>query len=240
MPEEPVSNNNFRIENGRILRGENMTRIETFVDAAFAFAITMLVISLDEIPKTVPAFFETARDIPAFLLSALLIAQVWYKHSQWSRHYGLEDSITIFLSIILVLLVLIVIYPLKLVFMGLTNWLSEGYLSPNFTLMNLVELSDLFVFFACGLFILAIIFYSLNLNVLKQASFLNLSPYEKYQCRTENINWSILGAIALISILLAKQLPGLWITTAGFIYFLHFILSRIVIKLRNKNIPRLE
>jgi uncharacterized membrane protein len=40
-----------RREDGRILRGENMTRIETFVDAAFAFVFAMLVISIDEIPK---------------------------------------------------------------------------------------------------------------------------------------------------------------------------------------------
>ena len=33
-----------RRDDGRILRGENMTRIETFVAAAFAFAFTMLVI----------------------------------------------------------------------------------------------------------------------------------------------------------------------------------------------------
>ena len=33
-----------RVDRGKILRGENMSRIETFVDAAFAFAFTMLVI----------------------------------------------------------------------------------------------------------------------------------------------------------------------------------------------------
>jgi|TARA_B100000809_G_scaffold203015_1_gene203974 uncharacterized membrane protein len=41
-----------RQDAGRTMRGENMTRIETFVDAAFAFAFTMLVISIDEIPRS--------------------------------------------------------------------------------------------------------------------------------------------------------------------------------------------
>ncbi|MFP6838146.1 MAG: hypothetical protein VB962_00970 [Pseudohongiellaceae bacterium] len=41
-----------RQDDGRTMRGENMTRIETFVDAAFAFAFTMLVISIDEIPRS--------------------------------------------------------------------------------------------------------------------------------------------------------------------------------------------
>ncbi len=214
-----------------------MTRIETFVDAAFAFAITMLVISLDEIPKSVSSLFETSRDIPAFILSAILIAQIWFRHSQWSRHFGLEDSITITLSVTLVLLVLIFVYPLKLVFMGLTYWLSDGYLSPNLTLMNLTELRHLFVFFAVGLLFLSIIFYSLNLNVLKQSKQLYLTNFEIYQCKTENISWIILAVLALISMILATQLSGLWITTAGFIYFSHFILSKAVFRFRQRHTP---
>jgi hypothetical protein len=35
------------------MRGESMTRIETFVAASFAFAITMMVISLGTIPDSV-------------------------------------------------------------------------------------------------------------------------------------------------------------------------------------------
>ena len=56
-------------EQGRILRGNNMTRIETFVDAAFAFAFTMLVISIDEIPSSPLELFELSKYIPAFILS---------------------------------------------------------------------------------------------------------------------------------------------------------------------------
>ena len=50
---------------GRIMSGDNMTLIETFVDAAFAFALTKLVISIGEIPKTPPERFELSRAIPA-------------------------------------------------------------------------------------------------------------------------------------------------------------------------------
>ena len=57
-----------RREEGRIIRGDNMTRIETFVDAAFAFALTMLVISIGEVPKSPPELFELSKAIPAFCL----------------------------------------------------------------------------------------------------------------------------------------------------------------------------
>ena len=61
-----------RRDGGLIMRGENMTRIETFVDAAFAFAFTMLVISIDEIPRSPPELVAAARDIPAFIFSATI------------------------------------------------------------------------------------------------------------------------------------------------------------------------
>ena len=38
------------------MRGENMTRIETFVAAAFAFAVTMLLISAGSVPETMQDF----------------------------------------------------------------------------------------------------------------------------------------------------------------------------------------
>ena len=60
---------NCRSNNGRLLRGEQMTRIETFVDAAFAFAFTMLVISIDEIPRSPAELIELSRDIPSFAVS---------------------------------------------------------------------------------------------------------------------------------------------------------------------------
>ena len=50
-----------RRNNGRLLRGEQMTRIETFVDAAFAFAFTMLVISIDQIPRSPAELIELSK-----------------------------------------------------------------------------------------------------------------------------------------------------------------------------------
>ena len=94
-----------RREDGRILRGENMTRIETFVDAAFAFVFAMLVISIDEIPKTVPGLLDLSQDIPAFLISATIIGLIWVAHTVWSRTFGLQNRATLHLSLGLVMLV---------------------------------------------------------------------------------------------------------------------------------------
>ena len=51
MSWNPESLNELPIKGGFRLRGTQMTRMETFCDAAFAFAMTMLVISIDRIPR---------------------------------------------------------------------------------------------------------------------------------------------------------------------------------------------
>ena len=87
-----------RREEGWIIRGDNMTPIETFVDVAFAFALTMLVINIGEIPKSPPELFVLSRAIPAFVFSTLIIGAVWLAHAKSSRTFGLQDSITVVYS----------------------------------------------------------------------------------------------------------------------------------------------
>ncbi len=104
-----------------------MTRIETFVDAAFAFAFTMLVISIEEIPKSPPELSELSKDIPAFVFSALSIDAVWLAHAKWSRTFGLQDSITVYLSLALIILMLVFVYPIKLMMQATVLFISLKY-----------------------------------------------------------------------------------------------------------------
>ena len=53
------------------LRGIAMTRLETFIDAAFAFAITMLVIASQQIPDDIETLLAAFKNVPAFVTSTL-------------------------------------------------------------------------------------------------------------------------------------------------------------------------
>ena len=77
------------VKNGFRLRGESMTRIEVFSDAAFAFAVTMLVISLSAIPRNYVEFVEAMKGIPTFILSFSMIMAYWLAHRKWSQQFGL-------------------------------------------------------------------------------------------------------------------------------------------------------
>ncbi|HEY2802277.1 MAG TPA: hypothetical protein VGI85_16945 [Chthoniobacterales bacterium] len=55
--------------NGFRRRGVQMTRLETFIDAAFAFSITMLVIAAQQIPDDIASLLAAFRHIPTFVLA---------------------------------------------------------------------------------------------------------------------------------------------------------------------------
>jgi hypothetical protein len=55
------------------LRGLEMTRLETFIDVAFAFAITMLVIAAQQIPDDIETLLAAFKNVPAFVASVIVV-----------------------------------------------------------------------------------------------------------------------------------------------------------------------
>jgi len=95
------------------LRGMEMTRLETFIDAAFAFAISMLVIAANQVPDNIEELLDAFRHVPAFVASVIVLGIFWRGHWKWSRRYGLEDGVSIFISWAMLATILIYIYPLS-------------------------------------------------------------------------------------------------------------------------------
>ena len=95
------------------LRGIAMTRLETFIDAAFAFAITMLVIATQQIPDDIETLLTAFKNVPAFVASIIVLGIFWRGHWLWSRRYGREDGVSIFISWAMIVTMLIYIYRSK-------------------------------------------------------------------------------------------------------------------------------
>src|SRR5262252_258574 len=91
-----------------------VSRVEGFSDAVFAFAITLLVVSL-EVPKTFHELIATIRGFPAFAVCFALLFQVWWRHYRFFRNYDLEDAYVIAWTGALLFVVLFYVYPLKFV-----------------------------------------------------------------------------------------------------------------------------
>ena len=55
------------------------------------------------------------RGVPGFAASFFVIARLWQSHRHWSRRYGIEDAYGTRLSLALVFIVLVYVYPLRMV-----------------------------------------------------------------------------------------------------------------------------
>lgn len=195
-----------REDKGITLRGEGMTRIETFVDAAFAFAFTLLVISIDTIPSSTQGLLTLSLDIPAFVASASTIGVIWYAHSRWSRAFGLQDPITVMLSIILVIFVLIFVYPIKLMFRITFAYFSDNFFNYGLDDFGQLDISILIIYFSLGFLFLSIIYILLYINTLKFRVQLRLSDFEKDYCLRVVTRWLAVCATAVVSCLMAAFL----------------------------------
>ncbi|HPF35057.1 MAG TPA: TMEM175 family protein [Candidatus Krumholzibacteria bacterium] len=205
-------------DRGFRLRGLEMTRLEGFVDAAFAFATTMLVISLSGIPSSVGELTAALKDVPAFLAGFVSIASFWQGHRRWSRRYGLEDGPTIQLSLALVFVMLVFVYPLKMVFSALFAWVSNGWLPTSFSLRTGQELAQLFVVYGVGFCAMTGIVALLYGRALKAREALRLNDLEQLMTRQAVTAHVIMAGTGLASALCAWLLPVRWGMWSGFFY----------------------
>src|SRR5213079_3404952 len=201
------------------LRGLEMTRLETFIDAAFAFAITMLVIAAQQVPDDIATLLRAFRNVPTFLCSIAVIGIFWRGHWLWSRRYGLEDGASIFISWAMLVTILIYIYPLKAVFGAMWYLLSDGRLGQTLGPSTDAQARMLFATYAIGFTAIALEIVLLNLRAWQLREPLRLNVLKRAMTFREVTGWSIPVGVGIISLLLALWLPRTQIQWSGWIYF---------------------
>ena len=212
------------------LRGLEMTRLDTFIDAAFAFALTLLVISFDDIPSNYVEMIGAIKQIPAFFASFTITMMFWLQHRRWSRRYGLETNRAILISLGLIFVVLVYVYPLRLIFESLFDSLSGGYLASGFQIGSTTELRGLFVYYSTGFFVMSLLSCELYRAALGSSGLLSLNSREQLETRINIYRWAISAAFGLLSILLALVLPPTWVSMAGYMYFLLVPFTALTLK----------
>jgi uncharacterized membrane protein len=201
------------------LRGIEMTRLETFIDAAFAFAITMLVIAAQQIPDDIETLLAAFKNVPAFVTSIVVLGIFWRGHWLWSRRYGLEDGVSIFISWAMIVTILIYVYPLKAIFSSMWFLLSGGRVGHTLGPHSESEVRALFAVFALGFTAIALEMVLLNLRAWQLREPLRLNGREKSITLQEVTGWSIPVSVGIISLVLALSLPRDQIEWSGWVYF---------------------
>ncbi len=211
-------------------RGAQATRIESFIDAAFAFAVTLLVISIDEIPEDFESMVRALKQTPAFAASFALVALFWHAHHMWSRRTGLDDRRSVFLSLLLVFLVLVWVYPLRMLFGAAFSWfamitLPEAWRIPwSFQITSYEDVLTLYVIYGVAWSSLGLTIAALYHHAWRRRDDLDFDLEERVLIRGQIALWLWVPATGAMSIAIALLLPTegpQWTLGApGLIYFM--------------------
>ena len=222
-------------------RGDRVTRLETFVDAAFAFAVSMLVISVGTVPDSIAELKTALKNIPAFAASFALIMLFWRGHDDWSRRYGLDDSYSSNLSILLVFAVLVFVYPLRILFGGFFAWITGGWLPTPVAIQSIADLRWFFGSFAVAFGSMGMLMFLLTWHAERSANALGLDGAERLATRISLLRWLLIPVFALLSLALTAWVrPGTpnWMAGAPGMVFFMLNIVQVLLKFWGKRMQR--
>lgn len=220
--------------------GREVSRLEAFSDAVFAFSATLLVVSL-EVPRTFPELVAELKGFAAFGVSFGALVLIWSVHNAFFRRYGLQDRTTVILNACLLFVVLFYVYPLK--------FLVESFIGSVFGLQtaaveisSLRELSLLFMLYSGGFVAVFGCVAALYRHAYRRRTDLNLSPLEQHDARVFFRQYTIFVVVGLLSIGLAWLNVGVRFGVPGFIYgllgplcYIHGVVSEKRFQQRNSS-----
>ena len=203
-------------------RGGDVSRLEGIVDAAFAFALTLLLVST-EMPAHIGELKEFFIQLPVLLVTFVLLILVWHEHFVFHRRYGLEDPLTRLLNFAVLFLVLVYVYPLKFLFHLLYNHLVLGrpgdYRSEIPVLSGAGDMQLLMMLYGAGVLALFGLFALMFRRAWRLREALGLDPVEQELTRGAMRSQLLSAGVAGISVLVAAADEG-WGAWSGIAYFL--------------------
>jgi uncharacterized membrane protein len=198
-------------------RRHEISRLEAFSDAVFAFALTLLVVSLD-VPTSYDELIALMAGFVPFAASFALLIWIWYEHNIFFRRYGLQDPVTIALNGVLLFVVLFYVYPLKFLFTAAFSFAvpvlgTRLHVSP-------AEIANLFAIYGAGFVVLFGMFALLYAHAYRRRDLLELTEIETFDLRAHRGGHLVSAGVGLLAVAVALFAPGPWPQFSGFVYFL--------------------
>lgn len=171
-------------------------RLDAFTDAAFAFAVTLMVVGAGNGRVDLATMDAQVAALPSFAIGFAIIAMFWFSHVQWRGYRGEGDWRSVLLSLALIFVVLLYVTPLRAMATSFAAYLMgrpdafRGGLRTVFTL------------YGVGFTAMAAITAALYLDALR-----GVAPAQRPQVTGLVGVWLIQAATGLVSTLVA-QLPG--------------------------------
>jgi uncharacterized membrane protein len=177
----------------QIQREMASARLDAFVDAAFAFAVTLLVVGGGEPPRDYQALEAVMWRVPAFVVGFALLGMFWHAHVRWRRACGNGSFAAVMLSFALVFVVLVYVYPLRMMADSMVAYFSGRQM------LSYAELPGLFTLYGLGFAGMSGLMAALFATGKGQAD-----PAQLPTVRAELGIWLILTGSGVLSVLLSQ------------------------------------
>ncbi|MDF3078078.1 MAG: hypothetical protein K0S09_1967 [Sphingobacteriaceae bacterium] len=192
-------------------RSHEPTRLETFSDAVFAFAVTLIIVSL-EVPKSYDELHELMTGFGSFAICFAMLFQIWNIQNIFFRRYGLKDDYTLVLNATLLFVVLFLVYPLKFLF-NLVFGIGHTEISRD-------QVPSLMMIYCTAYTIVFLLFFLMYQNALRQKELVGLTEKEVYLTKTTGYSYLLNAFIGIFAGLVAFLLPAKAAGLSGMSFFL--------------------
>ncbi len=226
-PRSSLALRSIGIPRGFRVRGEEVSRVEGFSDAAFAFALTLLVISL-EVPSSFDSLLDLLRGLPAFAVCFATIVWLWCAHYKFFRRYGLEDATTVALNSALLFVIMIYVFPLKFLFTVAIG--SMTGLQPHTSPMTIFggQIRGLFIVYGLGFISVFALLACMNWRAWTLREALELNELERVVTREEITRCLGIAGVGALTIIISLILPLGMAGLAGFTFSLIGVVEGVV------------
>jgi uncharacterized membrane protein len=194
-------------------------RLQTFSDAVFAFACTLLVVSL-EVPTSFPALRADLHGFFAFGLAFAALIYLWSIHHRIFSRFNLTDDWSTLLNACLLFVVLFFVYPLKFLAVQLVNNLPGMGAPVSGERLNFADLQSLFVIYGSAFAAVFLLYATLCWHA---SNVVTNHDDRRELLRTAHglsRHYLVIACVASFSVLIAWWGIGLRFGLPGWIYFL--------------------
>lgn len=214
------------------IRPTETRRLDAFVDAAFAFAVSLLIIAGGQPPANFEELMVALGRIPSFAMGFALIVMFWLGHRQFGRLAPQRDGTSVALSLAIVFMALIYVFPLRMLTDAAAHFLSGGRLPGDGIIDTYGDLAGVYTVYGIGFAILGGLYWVLYGHATRHIERLGVAVEDVDDVRSWSGVWMIITLSGVVSALVAQVFPlRLFPGLPGFCYWLIpvgiFVLRRI-------------